>query len=154
MVNHMKKVIEYALSGGIMVMFLGFVVMTIVSANGPIHCRGDLLEAHTQLYENSVEVESVWARTTNNHWLSGFLMQPKDRIKSEFTIICHFKSTNYIFDHAAIYEGNRINQVKSMSVSNLNPKTWFKYLGIMWQKDLDGFIFSEGFTYWDFLKLT
>ena len=111
-----------------MAIFLCYVVMTIVSAKGPIHCRSELLKAHNQLYENSVEVESIWARTADNHWISGFLMQPKDRsIETEFTIICHYKGTHYAFDHATVYEGNKINQVKSVTVSNLNPKAWLLY---------------------------
>ena len=112
-----------------MTIVLCYVVMAIVSAKGPIHCRDGLLETENYLYENSVEVESVWTRTTEDYWISGFLMQPKDRIESEFTIICHFKSTNYIFDHATVYEGNRIDQVKKTSGSNLNPETWLLYLG-------------------------
>lgn len=73
-----------------------------------------------------MEVESFWTRTISSHWFSGLLMQPKDINKPEYTVVCHFKSSNYVINNIEIYTGNKIPKFKAISIINIDPRTWFE----------------------------
>ena len=79
-----------------------------------------------QLLEEAVETKSIFSRTIKDYWISSLVLQPIDLNQEQITVVCYFKSTNYVLGSLKIYNGNKLNEIKSISLSNHDPRTWFK----------------------------
>ena len=110
-----------------------YVIGSLVALQGPEHCLGDFAKRNKLLFEKSVEMKSISTRTidansANRHFVSGWVIQPKDITQGEKTIVCHFRENTYVIDKIEIFEGDFLDKVKAISSSNFHPFTQSDWL--------------------------
>lgn len=110
---------------GVGIMIFSLVVVT-TTRKGPEYCLQAFRSAYPSLAQGAGVVSRVWARTQGDHWLSALLIQPADIAQGRATVVCHFASTNFVEGRVDIVPGDRIQELKDVSTSNLAPSTWFK----------------------------
>ena len=69
---------------------------------------------------------TVWSRTLRDHWVSALVVRSGNLEERPSTIVCHFKSTNYVFDHSEWFSGDQTGSLKAISLANLDLRAWFK----------------------------
>ncbi len=122
----MKNIKQYATNILFAAIFIFLLTQVVVTNKGPSHCRPHIKNEFPVLTEQSVEVYAISTRTIDNKWVSAFLYQPKDLNKDPITVVCNFQSTNYVLENLQPYQGNKIEALKAISMSNYDPRTWFK----------------------------
>ena len=105
---------------------IGIIAIIVIPFNGVQYCERNFKKNNPTLANNSVVFNNLWSRSLDNHWVSALVLQPKDIAEPDFTVICHFKSTNYVFDRIEIHQGNKTDRIKRVSMSISDPRTWFK----------------------------
>ena len=64
----------------------------------------------------------LWTRSIDSHWLVALTATPTDFASNDvYTIVCHYKSTNYVFDRVEVLNGDRIGRIRATSKSAANP---------------------------------
>ncbi len=111
---------------------------------GPGYCR-NAIEAEIEsnyfnnlpfYLEDADEIQSMHFRTLSDLWISSVVYQPKDLNKNEVTIVCKFEHQLRPFPWETfkgfdVYEGNKIDKLKSISSNNYHPIIW---MGDWWFK--------------------
>ena len=121
---------------GVLIIFVvpfSYIIASGVAIKGPNYCRNYFAESNEFLFENSVLTKSIYTRTitsssNNKHFISGWVIQPKDITKKEKTIVCHFHKNSYVRNKIEIFDGNLLNKVKEVSSSNFNPSVQIGWL--------------------------
>lgn len=107
---------------------LAIAVVTTVTVpiRGPKRCAEEFRISYPELAAQSSIIRRVWARTQGDHWLAAIVVQPFDVEQKPSTVVCHFARTNYVRGRIEIFSGDKVEQLKQVSVSNLAPSTWFQ----------------------------
>ena len=87
-------------------------------------CKENLQKTGIQ----DVFVESLWSRTLDDHFIAGWVLQPRELSKTERTAICHFKRNTKIQERIEFAEGNKLDKIKNISSSNMNPIVMIEWL--------------------------
>ena len=122
----MEKLKQYATTGVSFAVLIAFITFLAIPTKGPTYCRKAIKYHMPQLLEEAVETKSIFSRTIKDYWISSLVLQPIDLNQEQITVVCYFKSTNYVLGSLKIYNGNKLNEIKSISLSNHDPRTWFK----------------------------
>lgn len=98
----------------------------IVPTQGPSYCESAFHDKYAALAETGSITTRMWTRTQASHWVAALVVQPQDISRQPITVVCHFRTTNYVIDRVEIFDGNRLHALKDVSRSNLDPRTWFQ----------------------------
>jgi len=108
------------------VLVIGGIATGGVASRGPRQCMAAIGILDTSKTPSTYVVSTVWSRTLRDHWVSALVIRSGNLEERPSTVVCHFKSTNYVFDHPEWFSGDQTAVLKSISVANWDPRAWFK----------------------------
>jgi len=120
------KALEVAVlivGGSLLIMLLATLV---APTKGPRYCRRAFRTQFPELAVATHEYRFAWTRTMGDHWVTAIVVRPENLSLPPFTVVCHFQSTNYVFNRLEQYDGDKIREFKHSSLNNWNPSAWFK----------------------------
>ena len=95
------------------------------------NCREGLIARKDAQYSDANEVDYLSGRTMGNHWITAYLMQPKSLDAERYTLLCHFEEdTNPGIVRVEKLSGNRLEEIRKTTTSNLNPIIWLEQVPI------------------------
>ncbi len=105
-------------------------VYAIAPMAGPYKCEWaieDLAENNPSAatFAKMDVIGSMWTRTLEDTWISALLLKDPENNAHPVTAVCRFKDINYGLEKVDFYNGNRIEGIKGVSITNFDPRAAF-----------------------------
>jgi hypothetical protein len=126
----MRKLTVFLVAGALLLGGFVYFINLALLPRGASYCTENARHEFPALIDSGIVDKRMWTRSLRNHWVAAIVVSPKsidDTVQT--TIVCHFKSTNFEFDRTELFPGNRVNAVKRISVSHLDPLMIFEDWG-------------------------
>ena len=114
----------FGLAGVGLALWVGIVLLTV--PQGPQHCEAAFRQQGGPDSASPQVFQTMWTRTLKDHWIAAIVLQPEDITRDPFTVVCHFAATNFALKELQFYDGDRTKELKRISMSNIDPRTWLK----------------------------
>lgn len=97
---------------------------------GAVACLRHVADKYPALLDSAVVTSSMWTRSLDKHWIAALVFSPKNFEDTlQVTIVCHFAGRSFAFDSVRSTTGDRIDALKRLSASHLDPLMVFEGSG-------------------------